>query len=51
MPAIEAPGLGHYTIADALTHLAIHNAHHLGQIVTIRQILGVWPPPDGSWTW
>lgn len=50
-PAIEIPGMAHYTITDALTHLAVHNAHHLGQIVTMRQVLGVWPPPEGSWTW
>ena len=51
VPGIEAPGMEHYTIADALTHLAMHNAHHLGQVVTIRQALGAWPPPHGSWTW
>lgn len=50
-PAIEAPGMAHYTISEALTHLAVHNAHHLGQVVTMRQVLGAWPPPDGSWTW
>ncbi len=50
-PAIEAPGMAHYTISEALAHLAVHNAHHLGQIVTMRQVLGAWPPPDGSWTW
>ncbi len=50
-PAIEAPGMAHYTVSEALTHLAVHNAHHLGQVVTIRQVLGAWPPPDGSWTW
>jgi uncharacterized damage-inducible protein DinB len=50
-PPIEFPPLANYTIADAITHLAVHNAHHLGQIVTLRQILGAWPPPEGSWTW
>lgn len=50
-PAIEFPPLAHYTIGDALTHVAIHNAHHLGQVVTLRQQLGCWPPPAGSWTW
>jgi hypothetical protein len=23
-----------------------HNAYHIGQIVTTRQALGLWPPPD-----
>lgn len=50
-PAIELPAMAHYTITDALTHVAVHNAHHLGQVVTMRQMLGAWPPPDGSWTW
>jgi uncharacterized damage-inducible protein DinB len=50
-PPIEAPPLAHYTIADAVTHMAQHNAHHLGQVVTLRQVLGVWPPPGGSFTW
>jgi len=50
-PPIEMPPLADYTVADAITHVAIHNAHHLGQIVTLRQIIGAWPPPEGSWTW
>jgi uncharacterized damage-inducible protein DinB len=50
-PPIEFPPLAEYTVADAVTHVALHNAHHLGQIVTLRQMLGVWPPPEGSWTW
>lgn len=50
-PAIEFPPLAGYTIRDALTHMAQHNSHHLGQIVTARQILGRWPPPAGSFTW
>jgi uncharacterized damage-inducible protein DinB len=37
--------------ASALVHGAMHAAHHLGQIVTIRQILGLWPPPAGPLTW
>ena len=50
-PAIEFGPLEHYRIRDALTHIALHNAHHLGQVVTLRQQLGAWPPPAGSWTW
>ncbi len=50
-PAIESPRLSHYTVRDALTHVAVHNAHHLGQVVVLRQMLGRWPPPSGSWTW
>ncbi len=28
-----------------------HNSYHLGQIVTLRQELGTWPPPRGGDTW
>ncbi len=50
-PPIEFPPIANYTIRDALVHMAHHNAHHLGQIVTLRQIMGLWPPPSGGWTW
>jgi uncharacterized damage-inducible protein DinB len=50
-PAIEFPPLANYTVGDALVHVATHNSHHLGQIVLLRQLLGAWPPPAGSWTW
>ena len=50
-PPIEFPELANYTIGDAIAHMALHNAHHLGQIVTLRQIQATWPPPFGSYTW
>ena len=50
-PAIEFPPLASFTIRDALVHMATHNAHHLGQVITLRQIMGLWPPPSGSYTW
>jgi hypothetical protein len=50
-PAIEFPPLAHYTKRDVLVHVATHNAHHLGQVILVRQVLGAWPPPAGSWTW
>ena len=50
-PPIEFPPLAHYTVGDVLVHVAVHNAHHLGQIVLLRQLLGAWPPPAGSYTW
>jgi uncharacterized damage-inducible protein DinB len=31
------------TMEDVLHSLAVHNAHHLGKIVAIRQALGAWP--------
>ena len=50
-PAIDFPPLAATTVRDALMHTAVHNAHHLGQVVTLRQLMGRWPPPSGSWTW
>ena len=50
-PAIEVPPLAAYTIHDAMVHMGVHTAHHLGQVVLLRQLMGVWPPPSGSWTW
>jgi uncharacterized damage-inducible protein DinB len=50
-PAIEFPPLARYTIRDAVVHVASHNAHHLGQVIVLRQLAGLWPPPSGSWTW
>lgn len=50
-PPIEFPPLAHYTTRDALVHVSNHNAHHLGQVVLLRQLMGTWPPPGGGWTW
>jgi len=30
----------------AILMIAQHNSYHIGQIVTIRQLLSHWPPPD-----
>jgi uncharacterized damage-inducible protein DinB len=50
-PAIEFPMLAEYSFRDVWEHVAQHNAHHLGQVVVLRQLLGIWPPPSGSYTW
>jgi uncharacterized damage-inducible protein DinB len=50
-PPIEFPPLANYTVSDVLVHVAQHNAHHLGQVVLLRQLMALWPPPSGSWTW
>lgn len=50
-PAIEFPPLAHHTIGEGLLHVSIHNSHHLGQVIVLRQLLGCWPPPAGSYTW
>lgn len=50
-PPMEFPPLGEYTVHDVVLHVAQHNAHHLGQVIVLRQLVGQWPPPSGSWTW
>ena len=50
-PAIEFPQLAHYTVRDALVHMAQHNSHHTGQVILLRQMMGLWPPPSGGLTW
>jgi len=39
------------TAREELLMLQGHNSYHLGQIVTLRQQLGSWPPPGGGDTW
>jgi uncharacterized damage-inducible protein DinB len=39
------------TVREQLESLAAHNAYHLARIVLIRQLLGLWPPPSGGFTW
>ena len=50
-PPIEFGPLASYTVRDALVHVAQHNSHHLGQVILLRQLMALWPPPSGSWTW
>ena len=30
------------TMSDALRSLAVHNAYHMGKIVALRQLMGIW---------
>jgi uncharacterized damage-inducible protein DinB len=39
------------SVQDQLISLAAHNAYHFGRIVLLRQLLGVWPPPSGGFSW
>jgi uncharacterized damage-inducible protein DinB len=50
-PDSEVPGMDRETCGSGLLHAAMHGSHHLGQIVTLRQIMGLWPPRAGSLTW
>ncbi len=37
------------TVRERLEHLTVHSVYHLGKIVLLRQLLGIWsPPPDDA---
>jgi uncharacterized damage-inducible protein DinB len=48
---LERVPSGNRTVGYRLLSHAGHNAYHLGQIVLLRRILGLWPPPGGGDTW
>lgn len=50
-PDLASPVNHDETIGELLADMALHGAHHFGQIVTVRQALGAWPPPGGGDTW
>lgn len=39
------------TVREQLENGAAHDAYHLGRIVLLRQMMGVWPPVSGGYTW
>lgn len=39
------------SVREQLESLAAHNAYHLGRIVLLRQLLGLWPPQSGGFAW
>lgn len=50
-PGVPIPFLDKESCGSGILHAAVHNGHHLGQIVTMRQLLGLWPPAAGPMTW
>ena len=50
-PTIEAPMMAAYSYRDVCEHVALHNAHHLDQVILLRQMMDAWRPPAGSYTW
>ena len=36
---------------EMLQTIASHGSYHIGQLVSVRQMLGAWPPPSGGVTW
>jgi uncharacterized damage-inducible protein DinB len=50
-PDVQNPVLARESRGSGILHAAVHNSHHLGQIITLRQLMGLWPPAAGSMTW
>lgn len=46
IPHADGEAYHSQTYADEVAAIADHNAYHLGQFVTVRRLLGVWPPGD-----
>jgi len=38
-------------LGGPLLMIGSHNSYHLGQIVSLRKLIGAWPPPSGGVTW
>jgi hypothetical protein len=47
-PIPHADGAAYHgtTYVSEIAAISDHNAYHLGQFVTVRRLLGVWPPAD-----
>ena len=50
-PGANVASLARESCGSALLRGAMHNSHHLGQIITMRRLMGLWPPPGGTITW
>ena len=49
--AASVASLAKESHGSALLRGAMHNTHHLGQIITMRRLMSLWPPPGGTITW
>jgi uncharacterized damage-inducible protein DinB len=50
-PGVQITSLARESHGSGILHGALHNGHHLGQIITLRQLMGLWPPPGGTISW
>lgn len=45
-------GFNDHSVGSALLEaVAMHNAHHCGQVIVLRRMLKAWPPEGGGVTW
>jgi hypothetical protein len=50
-PSGAVASLARESRGSGLLRAAVHNSHHLGQIITMRRLMGLWPPPGGTIAW
>jgi uncharacterized damage-inducible protein DinB len=48
---VQIAVLAKESLGSGILHAALHSGHHLGQIITMRQLMGLWPPAAGPMTW
>jgi hypothetical protein len=51
LPPEAVASLARESRGSALLRGAMHNSHHLGQIITMRRLMNLWPPPGWTITW
>jgi hypothetical protein len=39
------------SVRDVFWQTLVHNAYHVGQVASVRRMIGAWPPPGGGDTW
>lgn len=49
-PDLASPVNHNETLGELLADMALHTAHHFGQIISVRQALGFWNTANGD-TW
>ena len=56
--ATDEPGLARVvvegrpmTVGSGIIDYFMHAAHHLGQVILLRRIIGAWPPAGGGDSW
>ncbi len=54
--AVEVTKIASYAnqggnVRDVIWQTLVHNAYHVGQVASVRRMLGAWPPAGGGDTW
>ncbi len=50
-PSLPGKPVRVMTAREQIESLVAHNAYHFGRVVLLRQIMGLWPPSSGGFTW